>query len=290
MKNSSHVSSLLLNTSSEKVGQHIFYLSCFWQPSESDWAVSSMCFPILPYFPRKNISIFYLMCNLAPSTISQNSRCKVSLQESSPYQCLDNVLPTICVRDARKIRRKKEMRRRWRPSNRDGLYIYILYLPFWWSDDWRCLMIRKIWQEKERKGFASASFICFWQPSESDWAISSMCFPIVPHFEMKNINIFYLIRSCMCAIDSKCICHLMWLQYLLYIWLVWLGQKLFNFTHLNTAFRWPGAWKRWSPQGSGKLGGCMVMHHCSPNHSNKDHIWELIWLFAVIIKCKWWPP
>ena len=127
MKNSSHVSSLLLNTSSEKVGQRIFYLSCFWQPSESDWAVSSMCFPILPYFPRKNISIFYLMCNLAPSTISQNSRCKVSLQESSPYQCLDNVLPTICVRDARKIRRKKEMRRRWRPSNRDGLYIYIIF-------------------------------------------------------------------------------------------------------------------------------------------------------------------
>ena len=131
---------------------------------------------------------------------------------------------------------------------------------------------------------------CFWQPSESDWAVSSMCFPMVPHFEMKNINIFYLIRSCMCAIDSKCICQLMWLQYLLYIWLLWLGQKLFNFTHLNTAFRWPGAWKRWSPQGSGKLGGCIVMHHCSPNHSNKDHIWELIWLFAVIIKCKWWPP
>ena len=113
---------------------------------------------------------------------------------------------------------------------------------------------------------------CFWQPSESDWAVSSMCSPMVPHFEMKNINIFYLIRSCMCAIDSKCICQLMWLQYLLFIWLLWLGQKLFNFTHLNTAFRWPGAWKRWSPQGSGKLRGCMVMHHCSPNHSNKDHI------------------
>ena len=151
---------------------------------------------------------------------------------------------------------------------------------------WRCLMIGKIWLEKDLPAhllFASGNL-------QNQTGQYLLCFPMVPHFEMKNINIFYLIRSCMCAIDSKCICQLMRLQYLLYIWLVWLGQKLLNFTHLNTAFRWPGAWKRWSPQGSGKLGGCIVMHHCSPSHSNKDHIWELIWLFAVIIKCKWWPP
>ena len=132
------------------------FWSCFWQPSESDWAISSMCFPILPHFEKKNISIFYLICNLAPSTISQNSRYKVSPQRSSLWsQCWDNVLPTICLRTARKIRRKKEMRRRWRPSNWDGVCIYIYiyffiyifvfhYIYLYLSDDLTMFEIGKI--------------------------------------------------------------------------------------------------------------------------------------------------
>ncbi len=124
--------------------QRIFYLSCFWPPSESNWAISSMWFPTLPHFHRKNINIFYLICNPAPSSINQTSRYKTVVYWSQRVnQCSPHSLGD---RNARKVRRRKKEFRRQRPSNWDGVSFWFRVIVMIWKID----MIGK--------GVASASF------------------------------------------------------------------------------------------------------------------------------------